>query len=264
MGAVADYIRALQSYEEYAFSTEELYQKTFAPGSTVKKELARLIADNQLINLRKGFYVIIPPSYQSYNRLPIELYVDKLFTYLDRPYYVSLYSAATLHGASHQKVQQDYIMTSLPALRDIEKNNTKINFFTRTKWPQANVLQRSSTAGYFNVSSPALTFADLLSDQNHLGGINRMLAILEELSEAIEPSDLTELLSWYKEKSTLQRMGYLLEEMQWKKQLADIILESLQQHTFFPILLSPCRNQKAGSTGNRWKIDANVELESDL
>ncbi|MGB3463844.1 MAG: hypothetical protein WBA74_01180, partial [Cyclobacteriaceae bacterium] len=66
------------------------------------------------------------------------------------------------------------------------------------------------------------------------------------------------------DKSTLQRMGYLLEELQWKKELAEVLFESLQEKTFFPILLSPGKNQKAGSTGNRWKIDANVELESDL
>lgn len=83
MGAVAEYIRELQSYEEYSFSTDELYQKTSAPKSTVKKELARLMADNQLISLRQGFYVILPPSYQSYGRLPTELYVDKLLKYLD-------------------------------------------------------------------------------------------------------------------------------------------------------------------------------------
>jgi predicted transcriptional regulator of viral defense system len=183
---------------------------------------------------------------------------------LKKPYYLGFYSAATFHGASHQKIQQDYVITQLPALRDIDKGNLKIRFFNCVNWPEGNIIKRKSNAGFFNLSSPALTFVDLLDNQKQLGGINRMLAILEELSEAIEPADLKELISWYGNKSTLQRMGYLLEEMQWKDQLSDLIFETLQQHPFFPVLLSPDKDHKAGSTGNRWKIDANVELESDI
>ncbi len=263
MGVVAEFIRELQSYEEYSFSTEELYKKTLAPQSSVKKELARLVSDNQLINLRKGFYIILPPSYQHYKRLPIELYVDKLFKTLSRPYYVGYYSAAALHGASHQKVQQDYVITELPALRDIVKGNLKIRFFNCVNWPKQNILQRKSDTGFFNLSSPALTFADLLDNQNRLGGINRMLAILEELAEAVEQNDLKELLTWYKNKSTLQRMGYLLEKLHLNE-LSELIFNVLQKAPFFPILLSPSKAEKAGSTGNRWKIDANVVLESDI
>ena len=57
MGIVLDFIRELQSYEEFAFSTEELFTRSEAPESTIKKELARLAADGQIINIRKGFYI---------------------------------------------------------------------------------------------------------------------------------------------------------------------------------------------------------------
>jgi hypothetical protein len=59
-------------------------------------------------------------------------------------------------------------------------------------------------------------------------------------------------------------MGYLLDEMHWNRDLAQLLFEFLQTEKFFPILISPRRGQKAGSTGNRWKIDVNIELESDL
>lgn len=264
MGVVTAFIRELQSYEEYSFSTEELYQKISAPQSSIKKELARLVADNQLINLRKGFYLIIPPSYQHYKRLPIELYVGKLFKTLNKLYYVGYYSAAALHGASHQKVQQDYVITELPALRDIAIGNLKIRFFTCVNWPAGNIIQQKSDTGFFNLSSPALTFADLLDNQNPLGGINRMLAILEEIAEAIEFNDMEELLTWYNNKSTLQRMGYLLEELHWNDKLSELIFNALQKTAFFPTLLSPDKEEKAGGTSNRWKIDVNVEMESDI
>lgn len=264
MGAVAGFIRELQAYEEYSFSTEELYEKSTAPESSIKKELARLVSDNQIINLRKGFYIILPPSYQHYKKLPIELYVDKLFRSLDKPYYVGYYSAAAFHGAAHQQVQQDYIITTPPPLRDVSKGSVKIRFFKSTNWPEANILQKKSNTGYFNISSPTLTFVDLLENQNNLGGINRMLAVLEELSEELDMQDLKTLLNWYNNKSTLQRMGYIMEKMGLSTGLTEVIFEKLKGNSFFPVLLSPQNGLRPGSTGNRWKVDVNVALESDL
>ena len=264
MGAVSEFIRELQSYEEYAFSTEELMQKTSAPESSIKKELARLSHNNQILNIRKGFYVIIPPRYQHYGRLPLDLYIDKLFKVLRKPYYIGFYSAAAYHGAAHQQIQQDYVITTPPGLRKIDKGSTRIRFFKNINWPAKNIIQKSSDAGLFNLSSPALTFVDLIENQHSLGGLNRMLAILEELTEEVKEEDVKDLLDWYTNKSALQRMGYLLDEMEWNRDLAQLLFEFLQTEKFFPTLISPRRGQKAGSTGNRWKIDVNIELESDL
>ena len=91
-----------------------------------------------------------------------------------------------------------------------------------------------------------------------------MLAILEELSEEINLNDITELLTWYPHKSTLQRFGFLLEEIQADQNISKQIKEHLQQSKFFPVLLSPKSGQKPGAVGNLWKVDVNIKLESDL
>lgn len=98
--------------------------------------------------------------------------------------------------------QWEEIITELPALRDIIKENIKLRFFNSTVWPKGNILERKSATGFFKISSPALTFADLLENQNNLGGINRMLAILKELCESITDQDLSELLTWKKNEKT--------------------------------------------------------------
>lgn len=264
MSAVTDYIKQLQSYEEYAFSWSELLENSNAPEPTLRKELMRLVERNELLNVRKGFYLILPPRYLGVGKLPLQLYVDKLFRHLNKPYYVAFYSAAAFHGASHQQIQQDYIATVSPALRDIDKGKTRIRFFKISNWPQKNIIQRKSDAGMFNLSSPALTAVDLINYPTKLGGLNRMLANLEELVEEITIQDITDLLSWYPHKSAIQRFGYLLEELQGKSERTEFIFQFLNQENFYPVLLSPKNNQKAGSTGNRWKIDVNLELESDL
>ena len=71
--------------------------------------------------------------------LPIQLYCHKLFKHLSRNYYVGLFSAAKFHGASHQQVQRDYVITEQPKLNDISKNTLDIRFFTTRNLPDKNI-----------------------------------------------------------------------------------------------------------------------------
>ena len=260
----SNYIKQLQSYEEYGFSWKELLGHCKKTEVALKRELSRLVEKNEIINLRKEFYLIIPPRYSKQRQLPLQLYIDKLFKNLNREYYLGFYSAAKFHGASHQQVQQDYIMMKPPTFTKIKKNSLTINFLTTTKWPSKNILHKKSDAGIFKISSPALTAVDLIHHQTKLGGLNRVLAILEELSEEINPNDLMELLTWYPHKSTLQRFGFLLEEVQANQNLTQQLKEHLQKTKIYPVLLSPKSKEKPGAVDNTWKVDVNIKLESDL
>ncbi len=155
-------------------------------------------------------------------------------------------------------------MTEKPKLNAIGKQSFDIRFFTTAKWPNKNMLDKKSDAGIFRISSPALTAVDLINHQTKLGGLNRMLAILEELAEEINQNDIAELLTWYPHKSTLQRFGFLLEEVNAEQKLIHQIKKHLQQSKFFPVLLSPKTGQKPGAVDNFWKVDVNIKLESDL
>jgi len=261
---VANYIKQLLSYEEYSFSLNELIKNLNKTETSIKSELSRLIAKNEIVNLRKSFYLIITPRYSSLQKLPIQLYCEKLFKYLNRNYYVALFSAAKFHGASHQQVQRDYVITEKPKYNNISKNALDIRFFTTSNWTGKNIQLKKSDAGIYKVSSPALTIVDLIHHQTKLGGINRILSVIEELSEELTESDLVELLDWYPNKSTLQRFGYLLEELGIDNDYHKLLFEKLKTVNFFPVLLSPKSNEKPGAVSNRWKVAVNVKLESDL
>ena len=261
---VSEYIRELQTQEQYSFSLDKVNEISQGSEIATKKELDRLVEKKAIVNFRKGFYLIIPPRYSKQNKLPVQLYINKLFKCLNRNYYLSLYSAAKFHGASHQQSQQEYIMTEKPKLGDIKKKNLNTRFFTTSTWSNKNIQERKSDAGYFKISSPALTAIDLIHHQTKLGGINRMFAVLEELIEEVTPEDIKKLLSWYPYKSSLQRLGFILEKLEADSDLTDPILEHLKSGKFFPILLSPKSNQKAGAVNNPWKVDINIKLESDL
>ncbi len=261
---VANYIKQCLSVEEYSFSLHELQTVIDKSEASIKSELSRLIEKKAIINLRKGFYLIIPPRYSKQGQIPIQLYIEKLFKFLNRNYYLGFYSAAKFHGASHQQTHRDYLMTEKPKLNNIGKRSFDIRFFTTAKWPRKNILAKKSDAGIFKISSPALTAVDLIHHQTKLGGINRMLAILEELVEEISQNDIAELLTWYPHKSTLQRFGFLLEEVNADQKLSNQIKQYLKKTTFFPVLLSPKTGQKPGAVDNCWKVAINIKLGSDL
>jgi predicted transcriptional regulator of viral defense system len=262
--STSEYIRHLLSIEEYSFSFDELIEQSTKDGIALRSELSRLTDKGEIMNLRHGFYLILPPRYSGLGKLPIQLYAEKLFSFLGRRYYIGLFSAAKFHGAGHQQPQQDYFVIEKPKLNPIKKKNLAIEFVTTSHWPEKNIESGKSDAGVFHLSSPSLTFFDLVHYQTKIGGLNRSLASLEELAEELTEADMDKLLNWYPYKSTLQRVGFLLEELQGKHPISDHIFDRLKTQAFYPVLLYPDKNQRPGSVNNRWKIDLNIPLESDL
>lgn len=258
-----EYIKHLLSIESYSFSLEEISNHTNSEGTALKSELARLVEKKEIVNLRKGFYLILPPRYSKQGYLPIQLYIDKLCKSLNRNYYLGFYTAAKFHGASHQQTHREYVMIEKPKMSNIKKSDLDIRFITSSKWPTRNIIEKKSDAGIFKISSPSLTAVDLIHHQTKLGGLNRMFAIIEELSEEITDTDLKDLLTWYPHRSTLQRLGFILEELQTGLNI-NAILNYLKSSQYFPVLLSPKGNQNPGSVDNKWKVDVNIKPESDL
>ena len=261
---LSEYIKACQSREEYSFTWDELLVAIDKPDTAIKKKVTYLIGKKEVIALRQNFYLIIPPRYAAQGKLPIQLYIHKLFKYLDRGYYLGGFSAAKFHGASHQQIQKEYVFTTKPALLSISKGDIDIKFFTLSNWPQTNIIQKKSDAGCFNVSDPILTIVDLIYHQKKFGGLNRILANIEELLEEVQLSDLQELLKWYSNKSVLQRLGFLIEYLQPESELLNPLKTHLERNPFYPVLLNTFDKNRPGAVDNAWKVDVNLELESDI
>lgn len=255
------FIEEQLSYEKYAFSWKELCERTGASPSTLRKALDQAIKRRELVRLRKEFYVILPPQYRNYGKLPIQLYIQDLFDHLGKPYYLAFYSAAFYHGATHQRIQKDYVVTAPPPLRNIEKGKFRIDLFKTNRWPGGNILSKSSDAGKFKISSPALTAADLIFHQKSLGGLERIVPVLDELKDSIQTLEVIELLTWYPYKSVLQRLGFLLEAIGAQSSSFGPLIQHLRNVDLHPVLLSPEKGKKPGKARNEWKVDKNVELK---
>ena len=264
---IENMIFLIQKKGRMTFSSEEL-KKQF-PEKTVRAiELAlnRLISQKKIVSVLKGFYAIIPAEYATWAMLPPVMYLDALMAHLKRPYYFALLNAAEFYGAAHQKPQQYSVITVLPPLRATNKRNVKINFIaTRKEIPQKWLKPFKTQTGYIQVSTPELTAADLITFQKEIGGINRACTVLYELMEVVKFGKLDKVFFDYVPTSTIQRLGYLLEnELEQPKQ-ADILYSKAKTHgcKFQKIPLKYCNPVKDCETNAKWKIIINEYIEID-
>jgi predicted transcriptional regulator of viral defense system len=254
------YLVEIRAQGRYAFTAGELKNKFGLSSNALNQLLYRLKQKKEIAQIRQGFYVIIPPEYSKQGIIPPYLYIDDLMKSLVKPYYVGLLSAAAMHGAAHQQPTGYTVITQSPAPRSIDR--LKIVFFSKQNFLQDGIIQKKTSAGYINVSSPELTALDFF-DYIHTFGINRITTILQELSEEMKPSLLLKAAKQYPNTAAIQRLGFILERETPAEKLSDSLWKALKERTFFPVPLSPQKGKK-GNIDSKWKIIKNMEIESDL
>lgn len=260
---IGDWIESLQMIGKHAFSKEMLEGEL--PGYSLiglKRALNRLSRKGKIVSIYKGYYLIISLQYALRGILPPDIFLDAFMTFLQRPYYLSLLNAAAYHGASHQQPQEFFVVTNSPALLPIHKKSLKINFISKRTIPMHLVEKVKTESGYLNVSKPILTATDLIQFEHRVGGINRVATILNELAEEINPVDFNIDLVKSTPVFVLQRLGYLLEKVIEKPELAESLYKILISinTNFFPVPLKSSRKKNGFSTDERWKVIKNLPV----
>ena len=259
----AAYIKELRSIGKYSFTDDELFKAVPKSKSNIRKDIDRLRNKGVIKNIRRGFYTIIPDEYTNMGALPVDLYVDDLMKYLDKQYYVGLFSAAMLHGAAHQQPQEYFIVTESPKPRNIRKEKLIINFSEKRNFPVYGVEKKKTLTGYLKVSGRELTFLDLIYYVKNLGGMNRIITVLDELREDIKTNDFKAVLKNDLPNTVYQRAGYILEHILHDEKLTGIIGHRLSRLKIRKTLLSPL-GKETGEIDHKWKVQVNVNIESDL
>ncbi len=263
---VASWSEKLLAQGRFSFGLHELKTANEALSDTaIKFALKRLSDKGKVISVFKGYYLIIPPQYAVKGILPPHLYLDAFMKYLQRPYYVSLLNAAVYHGASHQQPQEFFVMTAFPALRPTIRKGLKINYISIKMAPRELLERRKTEAGYLNISNAALTACDLVQYEKRLGGLNRAATVLRELADEIQQDAFHGILLKFVHVTTLQRLGYLFDNVCEHPELADALYESIEREniSLYRIPLKAAEETKGFSSGNRWKVIVNTEIQID-
>ncbi len=261
------WIEECQSKGKLAFSLSELKQSFEKNSETsLKRVLDRLSEKEKVVSIFKGYYVIIPPQYSSKGILPPSMFIDGLMRFLERKYYVGLLNAAALHGASHQQPQEYFVVTEYPVLRSTNKKGIKINYTSTKHLPPGSLIEKRKTeTGYLSISNPILTAIDLINYEKKIGGLNRASTVINELLEIIKLKDINEEIINYASVTSLQRLGYILEEILNRNDLAEKINKQCKKagKIFYQIPLKASGKKQKERINEKWKLMINTEIEID-
>lgn len=263
---IKDWVKDLQKRGVISFSRKEV--ETAFPKlseTAVSSALHRQVRKNEILAVWKGFYLIIPLKYAARGIVPPILFIDELMKHLNRSYYVGLLNAAAYYGSAHQQPQDYTVFCKPPALRPLLKSGVTVNFICRKTIPENLLKEVKTESGYMKFSSLPLTVSDLIYFQHKIGGLNRMVSVLSDLAEALKPHDWNASFIKHTPISILQRLGYILEEVLLKKQLADSLFKSAinSNCVFQNIALKPGKDIEGCYKNNRWNIIVNEQIILD-
>lgn len=260
---VSDVLDDLQRRGRYGFDRAEV--ESMRPGSraAVGKALQRLAAKGRVKRLRKGFHAIVPVEYATRGLPPSDWFIDDLMRSLDLPYYIGVLSAAALHGAAHQQVQQLQLVVPRQE-RPLALPELTIRFFGKQCFDATPRESRKGHAGMLPVSTPAATALDLVRYARHIGGLDVVLTVLSELAESIDSAGLAAAAAAESGTAAVQRLGWMLDWL-GRTALADALHGTLPMARRLPkATLDPAAPRTGSITGNRWRILENAQPEPDL
>ncbi len=250
------FLNQIRSKGRYAVTLDELKNNFDSSEKAILQNIFRSKNKNQPAQVRKEFYVIVSPLYASKGMVPPTLLIGDLMEFLQRQYYVGLFSAAALHGAGRQQPMQFQVMTKKPPLRSIKSKKPDLRFYVKSRWHNEDIVHKKMETGHINVSSPYLTALDLIHYNKKIGGINRIIPIPEDLMEIMK---ISELMRTARDQRIpdIQRLGYLLEKL-GNERLSSTLHKRIENKTLRETPMSLAHRNRGGELQPKWKVILNT------
>jgi hypothetical protein len=171
------------------------------------------------------------------------------------------------HGASHQKprIFQVIVDKQIPPL---VIGKIAIEFIVKKSLEGISTQSIVVKSGYLQISSPEVTAMDLILYSRRVGGINAIATVLSELVEVLNPEKLIFLAQATNTKSWVQRLGWILEQIDTiDNEKKDILLTALHLYLhsrqLFYIPASAELEASGCARNKKWMIIENTTVESD-
>jgi predicted transcriptional regulator of viral defense system len=207
---LSSYIAGLMASGRLVFSRAEAQAAISVSQGAFLDAAEKLQRRGQLINLRRGFYVVVPPQYLNLGSPPPASFIDALMRRERIPYYVGLLKAAELHGAAHQAVMEFQVVAG-KQIAALKAGRIRLAFFYRKdlKEVAAGIQEHKTDTGTMKISSPELTIFDLFRYPQASGGIDNIATVLSELGPKIDADKMAAIAPAF-ERAVVQRAGYML------------------------------------------------------
>ena len=257
------WIRELLAEGRYFFTSKEAILALKKSSIAVRASLRRFKAKGLITSPIRGFNIIVPPQYQSLRCLPPEQFIPGLMSFLKQPYYAGLLTAAQFYGAAHQQPQEFQVVTPQNRKR-IMCGKVNIHFIAKYFTKYIPTVSIKTPRGYLFISTPEMTALDLILYPHYAGGLSNVATVLVELLEKMSPQKLVQAAKLVSDISTLQRLGFLLEEILKKKNFALPLLSIVKKKARAFIPLVPSLTKKGAVVNKRWKVLINMKIEPEL
>lgn len=255
-----DYLASLTATGRYHFTSGDARKALGVSADAARLALNRLSHQTMVASPARGFYVVVPPEYQSLRCLPADQFIPALMDRLGLSYYAGLLSAAQYHGAAHHRPQEFQVMLAKPR-RPIKCGLVRVAFIVRKELKDVAVQKFNTPRGSVVVSTPEATAIDLVGYHNHVGGLDQVATILAELAERIDPDKLvvaarTAPVAW------AQRLGYLLDLVGQSGKTAPL-RAYVKNAARDAVPLLPGLSKNKASRDADWKLFVNVDVEAE-
>ncbi len=261
-GVFKAWVEALPSQGRYSFTRDEA-MTAFGLSRKAFNRLAGWLASRKKIARIHGkFYVVVPLEHAAVGVVPADWFIVKLMEHLGRPFYVGALSAAEYHGAAHQRPQRYQVVTDHPR-RDIECRGVGIRFLVKKNLRETPVQRFKGVTGYIPVSTPEATAIDLVRYSRRVGGLDRVLTVLQELGEVLNPVKLVAAAKLDGNVAYAQRLGWLLEKSSFAVKVVRLA-RWVSARKPLPVKLEPSVPLRGSMRDKRWNLWINSEVEGDL
>jgi predicted transcriptional regulator of viral defense system len=257
--ALNNWLESIQANGRYTFTRADIKRD----GPAVERtSVWRAERDGRLIQPRTGFFVIVPIEYRAVGAPPVAWFIDDLMRFEQLPYYVGLLSAASIHGASPQAVQEFQVIVP-EQRRPIRSGRLRIRFIVRGDHQEAATEQRQTPTGSMRIATPEQTALDLVRYPIASGGWDNIASVVRDLAPAIDPAKLAKLARSQEDVRPIQRLGYLLDSIAHAEEPARALASSLLRRAPRYVPLEPRAATKNAKRDDRWHLLVNRTIEAD-
>lgn len=245
-----------------SMATDEVAELLGIPREQVRVRLAEQRRAGAIVSPARGLWVPVPPTRATWGAPEPGAYIDDMMAHLGCEYYIGWLSAASLHGAGHQAVQEFQVATSRH-VGDREVGRSRLRFLTRSRISNVPVARMVVSSSLAQVSTAGATMLDVCEDLDVSGGLDNAATVVAELAwenEGFLPDVL--LGSRAHSAAAARRLGWLLENVAKVGDLDELAAIAVAEGES-PSLLSPT-SPRVGLFDRRWNLILNKEVDPDV
>ncbi len=259
---LGEWVDSLQASGRYTFLRQQALESTGLSVMAVRKALLRLAKRKRIVQVKDYFYAIVPTEYRVAGSPPASWFIHDLMAAMNRPYYVGLLTAASLHGASHQQPQEYQIVTDT-SVRPLQVARQRLRFFASTYVRRTPVMPMKTPTGQMLVSTVEATAVDLVRFHKSAGYLGNVATVIAELADQIQPDALLKAAAAVGEIAVVQRLGYILD-LVGAAEKTEPLVQWLRRQDWKPRPLMPGRSVVGASRNSRWKVFENEKIEVEV